>query len=33
MRCMIFKRYDVRSKYTAEDFERERATLEDMLAT
>ena len=28
----FFKRYDVRSKYTAEDFEREGAALEEMLA-
>ena len=28
----FFKRYDVRSKYTAEDFEKEGAALEEMLA-
>ena len=28
----FFKRYDVRSKYTAEDFEREGSALEEMLA-
>jgi len=28
----FFKRYDVRSKYTAEDFEKEGTALEDMLA-
>jgi len=28
----FFKRYDVRSTYTAEDFEKEGAALEEMLA-
>jgi hypothetical protein len=28
----FFKRYDVRSKYTAEDFEKEGTALEEMLA-